>query len=46
MSKLKIQNFLLLIIAGLINAFGVTVFLYPVKNIMKTGNIEGKLSLT
>lgn len=31
MSKLKIQNFLLLIIAGLINAFGVTIFLYPVK---------------
>ena len=31
MFKLKIQNFLLLIIAGLINAFGVTVFLYPVK---------------
>ena len=31
MFKLKIQNFLLLIIAGLINAFGVTIFLYPVK---------------
>lgn len=30
LKSLKIQNFLLLIIAGFINAFGVTVFLYPV----------------
>lgn len=29
--KLRIKNFFLLIIAGLINAFGVTIFLYPVK---------------
>jgi uncharacterized membrane-anchored protein YitT (DUF2179 family) len=30
LKSLKLQNFLLLIIAGFINAFGVTVFLYPV----------------
>ena len=29
--KLSIKNFLMLIVAGLINAFGVTIFLYPVK---------------
>ncbi len=29
--KFKIKNFLLLTIAGIINAFGVTVFLNPVK---------------
>lgn len=29
--KLKLKNFLLLTVAGLINAFGVTVFLMPVK---------------
>lgn len=30
-SDLKIRNFLMITIAGLINAFGVTIFLYPVK---------------
>ena len=30
LKKLKMQNFLLLTIAGIINAFGVTVFLAPV----------------
>ena len=29
--KMSIKNFLMLIIAALINAFGVTIFLYPVK---------------
>lgn len=29
--KLKIRNFLFLTVAGIINAFGVTVFLFPVK---------------
>ena len=31
MSKLRITNFIMLTIAGIINAFGVTVFLMPVK---------------
>ena len=31
MNKLRIKNFLMLTIAGIINAFGVTVFLAPVK---------------
>ena len=31
MSKLKITNFLMLTIAGIVNAFGITVFLMPVK---------------
>ncbi|MBE6837941.1 MAG: YitT family protein [Ruminococcus sp.] len=31
MKKLKIKNFLLLTLAGIINAFGVTVFIAPVK---------------
>ena len=31
MSKIKIKNIIMLTIAGLINAFGVTVFLSPVK---------------
>lgn len=31
LSKLRISNFLALTIAGMINAFGVTVFLAPVK---------------
>ncbi len=31
MSKLKIKNFIMLTLAGIINAFGVTVFLMPVK---------------
>lgn len=31
MKKLRITNFLLLTIAGLINAFGITIFLMPVK---------------
>lgn len=30
LKSLRIQNFLLLIVAGVINAFGVTIFLYPV----------------
>ena len=29
--ELRITNFLLLTLAGMINAFGVTVFLFPVK---------------
>lgn len=31
MNKLKISNFLMLTIAGVVNAFGITVFLMPVK---------------
>ncbi len=31
MNKLKITNFLMLTIAGIVNAFGITVFLMPVK---------------
>ena len=31
LNDLKIKNFILLTIAGLINAFGITIFLYPVK---------------
>ena len=31
LKKLKIKNFIMLLIAGCINAFGVTVFLAPVK---------------
>lgn len=31
MSKLKITNFIMLTIAGIVNAFGITVFLMPVK---------------
>ncbi len=31
MNKLKITNFFMLTIAGIINAFGITVFLMPVK---------------
>ena len=31
LKKLKIRNFLMLFISGCINAFGVTLFLYPVK---------------
>ncbi len=31
LKKLKIKNFIFLTFAGLINAFGVTIFLYPVK---------------
>ncbi|MBQ8209010.1 MAG: YitT family protein [Clostridia bacterium] len=31
LKKLKIKNFIFLIIAGIINAIGVTLFLYPVK---------------
>ena len=31
LKKLKIKNFLLLTLAGIINAFGVTVFIAPVK---------------
>ena len=31
LEKLKIKNFLLLTLAGIINAFGVTVFIAPVK---------------
>ena len=31
LKELKLRNFLMLILAGLINAFGVTLFLYPVK---------------
>ena len=31
MNKLKCTNFLMLTIAGIVNAFGITVFLMPVK---------------
>ena len=31
MRKLKITNFIMLTIAGIVNAFGITVFLMPVK---------------
>ena len=31
MSKLRISNFIMLTIAGVVNAFGITVFLFPVK---------------
>ena len=31
MRKLKIVNFIMLTIAGIVNAFGITVFLMPVK---------------
>ena len=31
LKKLKISTFLILIVAGIINAFGVTIFLFPVK---------------
>ena len=31
LKKLKIKNFIFLTIAGMVNAFGVTLFLYPVK---------------
>ena len=31
MNKLKITNFLMLTVAGIVNAFGITVFLMPVK---------------
>ena len=31
LKKFKIKNFIMLTIAGIINAFGVTVFLMPVK---------------
>ena len=31
MRGLRVQNFLALLIAGIINAFGVTLFLFPVK---------------
>ena len=31
MSKLRIKNFIMLTIAGIVNAFGITVFLMPVK---------------
>ena len=31
MSKLKVTNFIMLTIAGIVNAFGITVFLMPVK---------------
>ena len=31
LKDLKLRNFIFLIIAGLINAFGITIFLYPVK---------------
>ena len=31
LKKLKIKNFIFLVLAGIINAFGVTLFLYPVK---------------
>lgn len=31
LKKLRVKNFILLTIAGIVNAFGVTLFLYPVK---------------
>ena len=31
LSELRIKNFLILLLAGAVNAFGVTVFLAPVK---------------
>ena len=31
MNKLRIRNFIMLTVAGIINAFGITVFLMPVK---------------
>ena len=31
MSKLRLTNFIMLTIAGIVNAFGITVFLMPVK---------------
>ena len=31
LSQLKLKNFFMLTIAGLVNAFGITVFLMPVK---------------
>ena len=30
LKSLELKNFLMLIVAGIINAFGVTIFLYPV----------------
>ena len=31
LKELEIKNFIILMIAGIINAFGVTIFLFPVK---------------